>query len=69
MATIVHGQNRTNSPGLNGQSVSAIREDYAALFNIPTDAQASVNGVVVAENYVLLGTDELVFATPVGQKG
>jgi hypothetical protein len=69
MATLIHGQNRTDSPALNGRTVAQARGDYGRNFNIPAGAQPSVNGVNVAETYTLAAGDELVFAVPTGQKG
>lgn len=65
---VVHGAAEGVHPvALN--SVSAVRGTFSVAYNIPADALAFVDGVSVAEDYVLQPNETLEFIKQAGVKG
>lgn len=69
MVTITAGANSNDLEGLDGQTVGAVRQAFAGVFNIPADAAATLNGSPASDGDVLRNGDSLVFAKPTAQKG
>lgn len=69
MVTIVAGANKNSLEGLEGKTVGAIRAAFSGVYNIPSDAAATLNGQAAADGDVLRDGDELVFARETAQKG
>ena len=70
MVTIISGPNRVEHE-LHGvaTTVGALRDQFAGVFNIPTNAVATVNGQPAERNTRVRDGDEVSFTRPVGQKG
>lgn len=65
---VLYGVN-TLSASLEGRTVSAVRAMLSQALNIPADAQATVGGQAVAEDYILCDGDEVEFVKASGTKG
>ena len=68
MVAVVHGIHRLTLP-LAGRAVGGVRQALAPVLNIGQDAMAVVNGVPVAEDYILAPDDHLEFVRLAGEKG
>ena len=69
MVTVVSGANSNDLEGLAGQTVGAVRAALSSLFNIASDAVATLNGQRVGADQILNEGDELSFSRTVAQKG
>lgn len=69
MVTVVSGANKNDLEGLAGQTVGAVRQALAGIFNIASDAVATLNGQRASNDSILEEGDELVFSKQVAQKG
>ncbi len=69
MVTVVSGANSNDLEGLAGQTVGAVRAALASLFNIASDAVATLNGNRASNDQILAEGDELTFSRQVAQKG
>ena len=69
MVTVVAGADSQPLEGLAGKTVAAVREAFASLYNIASDATATINGRTARESDVLSEGDNLAFAKPTAQKG
>jgi len=68
MVTVIAGANQ-NDLALAGSTVGSVRAQFGHPLNIPAGAQAAVNGVAVADDYVLDDGDRLVFQPRTAEKG
>lgn len=68
-ATIISGLDRITSDSLVGKSVAEIIQDFRDVANIPSDANASVDGEPVDNSYIVEDGDKVVFTRPTGSKG
>jgi len=65
---VVHGAAEGIHPvALN--SVSAVRGTFSVAYNIPADALSFVDGIAVAEDYILQPNETLEFIKQAGVKG
>ena len=65
---VVHGAAEGVHPvALN--TVSAVRGTFSVAYNIPAEAQAFVDGVLVNEDYILQPNETLEFVKAAGVKG
>ncbi|MFC1622382.1 hypothetical protein ACFL1Y_00080 [Patescibacteria group bacterium] len=64
---IFGGNSKTDE--IVGKKVSDAKKMFAQILNIPKNAKARVNGVVVKGNQVLKAGDKLEFIKPSGRKG
>lgn len=69
MVTVVSGANSSELEGLAGQTVGAVRAQLSGIFNIATDAIATVNGSRADNGAFLNEGDELSFSRATAQKG
>jgi molybdopterin converting factor small subunit len=69
VVTVIAGTGRISDASFVGQTVAALRAQFAGLYNIAATAQALVNGKAVDANYTLRAGDELSFTKPAGEKG
>ena len=69
MVTIISGPNRVEHELTGATTVGALRDQFAGVFNIPTNAVATVNGQPAERNSRVRAGDEVSFTRPVGQKG
>jgi hypothetical protein len=67
--TLISGPSRLTGQSLTGQTVADVRDMFADVLNIPDGATATVNGIAVADEQVLVDGEEVIFAKPLGQKG
>lgn len=65
---VIHGSNDDSFP-VAGATVAKVQENLADAFNIPIEAFAWVNGVIVGEDFRLRDNDTLEFIVPDGVKG
>lgn len=66
---VSHGANEQYFDGISGKSVEQVRKSLREVFNIPQDAEAVVDGKVVANDFVLEAGQYLEFYKPAGTKG
>lgn len=69
MVTVTSGANSNDLEGLAGQTVGAVRAALASIFNITSDAVATLNGQRASTDTILNEGDELVFSRATAQKG
>jgi sulfur carrier protein ThiS len=69
MEGIAYGHDSWNNLRLAGKTVGAAIEQYAAVFNLPTDATVMVNGESVDRAYVIEEGDTIEIVRATGQKG
>lgn len=69
MVTVTSGANSNDLDGLAGQTVAQVRQAFAGIFNIASDAVATLNGERVSADQILNEGDELVFSRATAQKG
>ena len=67
--TVISGPSVLRNQDLTGLSVAEVRSRFQDSMNIPEDASASINGIPVDEEQVLVNGEEVLFAKPLGQKG
>lgn len=67
--TVISGPSRLSNQDLTGLTVGEVRDRFADSLNIPDGATASVNGIPVEDEQVLVNGEEVLFAKPLGQKG
>lgn len=68
MVTVTAGANQ-NDLALAGTTVGNVRANFGYALNIPTGAQATVNGAAADDDFVLEEGDRLVFAPRTAEKG
>ena len=66
---VVHGVNEQSFPNLEGRTVGFVKKNLRDVFNIPSDAEALVNGQQVGDDFVLEGGNSLEFVKEAGVKG
>lgn len=66
---VVHGANEQYFDNLSGKKVEGVRRQLRDVFNIPSDADAIVDGKVVTEDFVLAAGQNLEFSKAAGTKG
>jgi hypothetical protein len=67
--TLISGPSRLTNLDLTGQTVGQVRDRFADSLNIPESATASVNGITVEDEQVLVNGEEIIFSKPLGVKG
>ena len=67
--TVISGPSRLTNQNLTGMTVGEVRERFEDSLNIPEGATATVNGIPVEDEQVLVNGEEVLFAKPLGQKG
>jgi hypothetical protein len=67
--TVISGPSRLTNQNLTGMTVGEVRERFEDALNIPDGATATVNGIPVEDEQVLVNGEEVLFAKPLGQKG
>lgn len=66
---VVHGANEQYFDNLEGKTVGNVRKSLREVFNIPSDAEALINGKPVGDDFVLEGSNVLEFSKNSGIKG
>ena len=66
---LVCGANVQDVEGLVGKPLSAAREMFADVLNIPPEAQIRVGGQPVGNDHVILEGEQFEFVKPAGTKG
>mgnify|MGYP001178135254 CR=1 FL=1 len=69
MESIAYGHDSWNNLNLSGKTVGAAIDQYASVFNLPTDATVMVNGESVSRNHVIEEGDKVEVVRATGQKG
>lgn len=70
MESIAYGHDSWTNLRLAGKTVGAAIDQYAAVFNLPTDtATVMVGGESVDRNYVIEEGDAIEIVRATGQKG
>lgn len=54
---------------LTGKTVASVRKSLREAFNISVDAEATVDGKAVSEDFILAGAQDLEFVKEAGEKG
>ena len=67
--TLISGPSRLVNQDLTGLTVGEVRDRFEDALNIPEGATATVNGIAVSDEQVLVDGEEVLFAKPLGQKG
>lgn len=67
--TLISGVNRLTGQSLAGLSVGEVKDRFGDALSIPEYATATINGIAVSDDQVIVNGEELVFAKPLGQKG
>jgi hypothetical protein len=67
--TLISGPARLTGQTLTGLTLGQVRSRFADALNIPDGATATVNGIAVGEEQVIVDGEEVLFAKPLGQKG
>jgi hypothetical protein len=67
--TVISGPAVLRNQDLTGLTVGEVRSRFEDAMNIPEDATATVNGIPVEDEQVLVNGEEVLFAKPLGQKG
>lgn len=65
---VVHGAN-TKHFDLSGKTVGSVRKSLREAFNIPSEAEALVDGKSVGDDFILQGGQNLEFNKEAGIKG
>lgn len=66
---VIHGANEQYFDNLVGRTVESIRKSLREVFNIPSDADAVVDGRTVDESYMVSAGQNLEFSKSAGVKG
>lgn len=69
MVTISYGANTSDLEGFEGKNVGDVRAAFTAVYKIPADAAATVNGARAGESTILTAGDEVAFVKQTAQKG
>jgi sulfur carrier protein ThiS len=69
MESIAYGHDSWNNLNLEGKTVGAALDQYATVFNLPTDATVMVNGESVGRDHLIEGGDTVEIVRATGQKG
>ena len=67
--TVISGPSVLRNQDLTGMTVGEVRERFSDALNIPEDATATVNGIPVEDEQVIVNGEEVLFAKPLGSKG
>lgn len=67
--TVISGPSVLRNQDLTGLTVGEVRSRFEDAMNIPENATATVNGIPVEDEQVLVNGEEVLFAKPLGQKG
>lgn len=67
--TLISGPSRLTNQDLTGLTVGEVRDRFGDALNIPEGASATINGITVEDDQVLVNGEEILFAKPLGQKG